>query len=91
MACEISPICDLLFRSIRTSLPMDTIDAELTVWMVKGIYTYRKDHTVESMIFTLRSKKVIPFPSLRHKIQAYQDDKRGETELPCNNGKTFQF
>ena len=34
-ACEISPICDFLFGSFRTSLPTDTVNVELTVWMVK--------------------------------------------------------
>ena len=91
MVHEISPICDFLFGSIRTGLPMDTVDVELTVQMVKGIYTCRKDHTIESTIFTLWTKKVIPFPFLRHKIQAYQDDKRNETVLPWNGGNTFQF
>ena len=91
MAWEISPICDFLFGSIRTSLLTDTVDVVLTVQIVKGIYTYRKNHTTESTIFTLWSKKVIPFPSLRRKIQAYQDDKRSETMLPWNNGNTFQF
>ena len=67
MACEISPICDFLFGSIRTNLPTDTVDVELTVQMVKGIYMYRKDHTVESTIFTPWSKKVMPFASLRSK------------------------
>ena len=43
------------------------------------------------MIFTPWSKKVIPFPSLRHKIQAYQDGKRNETELQWNSGNIFQF
>ena len=70
MAHEISLICDFLFGSIRTNLLMDTVNIELTVWMVKGIYTYGKDHTMESMIFPTWSKKVTPFPSLRHKIQA---------------------
>ena len=59
--------------------------------MVKGIYTCRKNHTAESMIFTLWSKKVTPFPSLRHKIQACQDDNRSERVLQWNNGNTFQF
>ena len=91
MAHEISPICYFLFGSIRSNLPTDTVDAELTVWMVKGMYTYRKDHTIEYMIFTLWSKKVIPFPSLRHKIQAYQDDKRSERVLPWNNGSSVSI
>ena len=91
MAQEISPICDFLFGSIRTSLLTGTVDVELTVRKVKGIYTYRKDHTSESTIFTPCSKKVISFASLRRKIQAYQDDKRSEMVLPWNNGNTFQF
>ena len=91
MACEISPICDFLFGSVRTNLLMDTVDVELTVQMVKSIYTYSKDHTMESMIFTLWSKEVIPFPSLRHKIQAYQDDNRSERVLSWNNDNMFQF
>ena len=91
MACKISPICDFLFGSIRTNLPMDMVDIELTVWMVKGIYTYIKDHTMESTVFTPWSKKVTPFPSLSHKIQAYQDDKRRERVLQWNNGNMFQF
>ena len=89
MAHKISPFCDFLFWSIRTNLLMDTVDAELTVQMVKEIYTYRKDHTTESMIFTPWSIKVAPFPSLRHKIQAYMDDQRNEKVLQWDN--TFQF
>ena len=91
MAHEISPICDFLFGLIRTSLPMNMVDVELSVQMVKGIYTYRKDLTMESTIFTLWSKKVIPFPSLRCKIQTYQDNKRKETELLWNIGNIFQL
>ena len=78
MACDISLICDFLFGSIGTNLPMETVDIELTAWMVKGILTYRKDHTMESTMFTPWSKKVTPFPSLRCKIKAYQDGKRSE-------------
>ena len=50
---------------------------------------YRKYHTTESMIFTPWSKKVTPFPSLRCKIQAYQDNQRNEKVLQW--GSTFQF
>ena len=81
MAREINPICDFIFGSIRTSLLMDMVDVDLTIWAVKGIYTYRKDHTTESMIFTPWSKKLIPFPSLRWKIHTFQDNKRQETSL----------
>ena len=56
--------------------------------MVKGIYTYRKDQTTESTIFTPWSKKVTPFPSLRSKIQAYKDKQRDKVIQWANS---FQF
>ena len=73
MAREISPTCDFIFGSIWTGLLMDTVDIELMVRMVKGNYTYRKDHVAKSMVFLPWSKTVTPFPSLRRKIQAHQD------------------
>ena len=76
MAREISPICNFIFGSIHTGLPMDTVDVELTTRMVKGIYTYRKDHMAESMVFSPWSRTIIPFPSLCKKIQAFQDENR---------------
>ena len=45
MARDISPICNFIFGSIWTGLPMDTVGVEHKVRMVKGIYVYRKDHT----------------------------------------------
>ena len=51
---------------------MDILDVDLTIWTVKEIYTYRKDHTAESIIFTPWNKNVIPFLSLIWKIQAFQ-------------------
>ena len=65
MTREISPVCDFIFGSIRTSLPTDMVDVDLTIRTVKDIYTHTKDHTAESTIFTSWIKKVILFPSLR--------------------------
>ena len=91
MARKISPICDFIFGSISTCLATDTVDIDLTVRTVKGIYTYRKDHTTESTIFTPWSKKVIPFPSLRWKIHVFQDDKRQNMMTLWNNGNMVRF
>ena len=63
MARKISLVCNFIFGSLYTCLPMDTVDVEMIIRMVKGIYTYCKDHTVESMVFSPESKSVIPFPS----------------------------
>ena len=71
MAREICLVCDFIYGSIHTALPTDTVDIELMIWTVKGIYTYRKDHTAESMVFSPLSRTVIPFPSLQRKIQAF--------------------
>ena len=37
MGRDISPVCNFIFGSIWTGLLADTVDAELTVRMVKGI------------------------------------------------------
>ena len=69
MAREISPICDFIFGSIWTGLPMDTVDIELTVRTVKGIYMYRKDHMAKSTVFSPWSRTFIPFPSLQRRYK----------------------
>ena len=55
---------------------MDTVDMELTIQTVKAIYTYRKDHMAESIVFSPWSRTIIPFPPICKKIQAFQDKNR---------------
>ena len=90
MAREINPMCDFIFGSICTCLLTDMVDVELTIRTVKGIYTYHKDHTAESMILSLWSKSLIAFPSLRRKIQAYKDNNKQVT-MTWDNGVMPQF
>ena len=68
MAREISSVCDFIFGSIWTGLLTETVDIELTIRMVKGIYVYRKDHMAESMVFSPWSRTIIPFPSLHKEM-----------------------
>ena len=68
----------------------DMVDVELTIGMVKGIYTYCKDHTAQSMIFSPWSKSVIPFPSLRQKMQAHKDNNK-QVAMTWDNGVMPQF
>ena len=89
MAREINPVCSFIFGSIHTCLPTDMVDVEVTIRMVKGIYTYHKDHTVESMIFSPWSKSVIAFP-LRQKIQAYKNNNKQAT-MTWDNSTMPQF
>ena len=81
MAREINPVCDFFFSFMYTNLPADMVDVELTIRMVQGIYIYCKDPTVESTIFTLWSKSLTPFPSLRKKIKAFKEDSKGKMTL----------
>ena len=90
MAREINPVCDFIFCSIHACLLTDMVDVELTIRKVKGIYTYCKDHTAESMIFSPWSKSPIPFPSLRLKIQAYKDNNKQAT-MTWDNDVMPQF
>ena len=82
MAREINPVCDFFFGIMCMNLPIDTVDMELTpLRTVQGIYIYYKDHTVETTIFTLWSKSVTPFPSLRKKIKAFKEESKGQMML----------
>ena len=90
MATEINPVCDFISGSIPMCLLTDMVDIELTIRMMKGIYTYCKDHTVESTIFSPWRKSVIPFPSLRQKIQAYKDNNKQVT-MTWDDGVMPQF
>ena len=87
MAREISPMCDFIFGFICMSLLTDTVDVDVMIRMVEGIYTYRKDHTAESMVFSPWRRTMIPFPSLQRKIQAFQDKSR--QMMTWNNNNTM--
>ena len=89
MAREIKPVCDFIFSSIRTGLLMDMVDVELTIRTVKGSYTYHKDHTSKSTVFSPWSRMVTPFPSLRKKIKAYQEQ-NNQTSV-WNGGHTMSY
>ena len=62
MARKISPVCNFIFGSICTGLLTDTVDVELTIRTVKGIYMYRKDHMAKSTVFSPWSRTIILFP-----------------------------
>ena len=91
MAREISLICNFIFRSIHTGLPMDTVDMELMIRMVKGIYMYRKDHMAKSMVFSPWNRTVIPFPSLCKKIQVFQDENRQASVWNKGHATSYTF
>ena len=78
MAWESKPTCDFLFGFFQCALLEGTIDIELTARMVKGIHSYRKDHTSEQVTCSPRSRQMKPFPSLRKKIGAFEEEKNNK-------------
>ena len=89
MAREINLLCDFIFGSIHPSLPTDTVDVELTIRTVKGIYTYRKDHMAKSTVFSPWSRTMIPFPSPHRKKQAFQSKSRQAMAWGNNNATPY--
>ena len=76
MNFNIKAQCDFLFHNFHCALLEDMIDAEVTIWTVDGIYTYRRDRMTQASSYSSYSKQVKPFPSLRKKITEYQEEKR---------------
>ena len=66
-----------------------SVDVELTIMTVKGIYTYRKDHTAKSTVFAPWSRTMIPFLSLCRKVQAFQDESRHAIVWDNNNAVPY--
>ena len=68
--------CDLLFHNFHCALPEDMTDVEVTIQMVDGIHTYRRDRMTQAASYSPWSRLMKPFPSLRNKIAEYQEKKR---------------
>ena len=67
--------CDFDYHNFCCALPKDTVDVEMTIWMVDGIHTYRRDRTAQVMLYSPWSGQVNPFSSLRKKITKYKEEK----------------
>ena len=76
MACNLQPSCSILYGVPSCQLPEDIIDVEFTVRTMKGISTYRRDHTTQASSCSLWSAWVKPFPSLIRKIENYLEERR---------------
>ena len=43
MTCELLTHCDLIFGFLKCAIPEDTVDVDLQVHTLQGIYTLRED------------------------------------------------
>ena len=76
MACNLAPSCSFLYGVLSCYLPEDTIDIELTVRTLKGIHTYKKDHSTQMSSYSPWCSQVWPFPSLIKKVEVYLEERR---------------
>ena len=49
MACILIPECNFMHGYFRCLLPEETLDMEVKVKMMRGIHTFRRDHTTQVM------------------------------------------
>ena len=63
MACKLSANYDLIFGILSCNLLKDTIDVDLKVHTLKGIYTYKKDRNNQVSKYSPWGTEVKPFPS----------------------------
>ena len=76
MACDLAPNCNFLFWYFSCTLPEDMIDVDITVQMLKGNHTLRKDRSIQVSKCSPWGMEVRPFPSLRKKIQDYIEERQ---------------
>ena len=77
---------DFDFHYFHCAIPEDTVDVEMTIQMVDGIYTYKRDQATQKMSYSPWGRKVKPFSSLRKKIADYEQERKKtmkrETVIP---------
>ena len=71
MACKLTPDCDLIFGILNCNLLKDTIDVDLRVHTLWGIYTYKKDRHPQVSKYSPWGTKIKPFPSLQKKMTEF--------------------
>ena len=71
MACMLHPECNFLHRHFRCKLPVETVDVEVKVKMMQGIYTFRRDRTSQVIKCNPWSTSLHPYSSLIWKMKTY--------------------
>ena len=85
MACMLVPQCNFVHRYFRCLLPEETIDAAVTIKTMKGIHTFRRDHTTQIISCKPWSPRLCPYPSLVRRMQTYLVLKSQDASQPCSS------
>ena len=69
MACNLAPNYNFHFGYFSCTLLEDMIDVDITVHMLKGTHTFRKDRSTQVSRCSPWGTEGRPFPSLRKKCK----------------------
>ena len=69
MTCFLKPECNFLHRYFRCLLPIETMDIQVKIKMMRGIHTFRRDQTTQ--VISPWSTKLCLYPSLIRKMKTY--------------------
>ena len=71
MACILKPECNFLHGYFRCLLPLENVDIEVKVKMMRGFHMFRRDGTTLVISCIPWSTRLHPYPSLIRKMKIY--------------------
>ena len=84
MACDLAPNCNFLFGYFSCNLPEHTIDVDITIHTLKGIHTFREDHTTQISKCSPWGLEVRAFPSIGKKTRECMEKRQALANLFSN-------
>ena len=85
MACTLKPECNLLYWYFRCLLPIETVDVEVKIKMMRGIHTFRRDWTTQVILCNPWSLRLHCYPSLIRKMKTYLELEGKLGNQTCTN------
>ena len=67
MAFILKPECNFLNGYFRCLLPLESVDVEVKVKMMRGIHTFRRDRTTQVILCNPWNTRLHPYPHLHLK------------------------
>ena len=83
MACVLTPQCNFHDGYFQYQLPEDTRDLEVTVRTMKGMHSFKRDHSTQIISCKPWRPNHHPYPSLARKIRTYLELKDQVADSPC--------
>ena len=71
MAHILEPECNFLLGYFRCLLPIETVDVEVKMKMMRDFHTFRRDQITQVISCNPWSTRCCPYPSLIRKMKTY--------------------